>query len=583
MTSIMHEVMKALQSQQNDNPLIEQVSSDDVYSASLMPLDNLEINERPKELILTANNEVLIQSYKFETGSEGHYRIREALEKLRLQAETDKRSVTVNILVNTRGKVPELLLKPNEQVDLRAELPSDNEYFHVNIAYHQAEAFGSYHSKMIVVDGRSAIVRGGEPSRVNTSSRQNTSTKEPLVETGARFSGPIVTEIRRDFVRAWNKNCTPNQKMDDDVTHTFNSTNNSENRIKIGYISKKANGNPLMYRDKHGPFKIAYLKALSKAKNNVKIVTPNLNDPDIIQAIAAACNRGVKVHLLMSKTFNDPREAKLGGTNTDGVRRMADQINRTMLQNLDIRWSTNQSGEVTKLQEPGGVHGKYACFDDKFVITGSSPLDLQGTMYSKEADVFFENADKAREFNQQLFDSKYNSGKNYVVDAYENICALLLANIKDDNNELYTDIDELIAEEVDPKTILYLQKTSDEGLNARALVDSLDSKIKSSASESQYLAYKNSVEKELGLLKAKSNQFSFGYDKLSLYEKYSINLAVVLIYVAAALARVKELSSTSIYKVTMDLAMEYKSSYSLKKIEESTTFIDEDNQTLINP
>lgn len=363
MTSIMSEVLHALRSEE-DNPLIEQLSCGDVSRESIQPLDNVEINESPKGLISGANSEVLIQSYKFETGSEGHYIISEALEEVRKRALREKSPVTVNILINTRGKLPELLLKPNEQVNLRDELPADNDFFHVNIVYHQAEAFGSYHSKMILVDGREAILRGGEPSRVNTATRINTSKKEPLVETGARFSGPLVGSLREDFTRSWNKYCNDSQKMSLQNTQVADVSDS----LSVGFISKKANGNPFLYRDKKGPFKIAYLMALESAKDNVKIITPNLNDPDIIKAIADACNRGVKVQILMSKTFNDPREAKLGGTNTDSVRKIVRLIDRHNLPNLKVNWSTNRQGEVTKLQEQGGVHGKYACFDDKFVL-----------------------------------------------------------------------------------------------------------------------------------------------------------------------------------------------------------------------
>ena len=101
------------------------------------------------------------------------------------------------------------------------------------------------------------------------------------------------------------------------------------------------------------------------------------------------------------------------------------RVNPSRLSYLNIRWATNPQGAIVKHKEPYGVHGKYACIDNRLVLTGSSPLDMQATYHSKEADLIFESKDKAEEFNKVLFNDKFESGKDYHTDVYEEIMGRL--------------------------------------------------------------------------------------------------------------------------------------------------------------
>ncbi len=172
-----------------------------------------------------------------------------------------------------------------------------------------------------------------------------------------------------------------------------------------------------------GPLKIALIESIKYAQHSINILTANLNDSHIIEALVQACNRGVYVNIVMEKHRNDFTETKLGagGKNMTRMTQLVKEVDPSKLSYLNIRWATNPEGSIVKHKEPYGVHGKYACIDSRLVLTGSSPLDMQGTYHSKEADLIFESKDKAEEFNKVLFNYKFESGKDYHTDVYEEV------------------------------------------------------------------------------------------------------------------------------------------------------------------
>ncbi|MDF1757360.1 MAG: phosphatidylserine/phosphatidylglycerophosphate/cardiolipin synthase family protein [Legionellaceae bacterium] len=513
------EIFTALE--ETNSPLFEQVSYGEVATGSLTPMNTKDNNKVPGAVIASAKDEVLIQSYKYDIPSEGHDEISKALKSIKEKARVSKKPVTVNILLNKRGAIPERIFKPNASGDLRDNFPENDEFFKVNLSYHQAEAFGSYHSKLIIVDSETAIVRGGEASKYNRGD-------EGLLETGTLIKGAFANEVRNDFVRSWNKICDKENKMEPKETQSVKS---SEANIPIAFISKKANGNPLLYTNDKGPLKVALLKAINSSKKSIKIITPNLNDPDVIKALADACDRNVEVQILMSKKFNDDIESMLGGTNSKSVQTLVKLIDRTKSHNLKVHWSTRKNGEITeKKGESNEVHGKFACFDDRVVITGSTPLDVQGTYYSKEADIIFQDEQTAAQFNEKLFSHAYKSGKDFREHAYQSIQNIILSNIKDKHGERYADINTLVDRLVYSKAakkILSSGEYSDR-TKAKVLVSNLRMKLKSSLDTQQYKECMDLIQKNLSFCKVKPRN-KLNFHSSELLQEQKLQFAVFLL------------------------------------------------------
>ncbi len=413
MNNYIKEIYKHLDEQKN--PLYSHLAQ--VSLTKLEPTKDIHI--RSKELIELANKEVLIQMYKFVSNSDGGQLIKAALSTLQQKAKKNQSLIIVNVLINTRGTLAECFYRKNDNDgldQLKQELNCES--FQINITRHRADAFGSFHSKLIIIDGNQVMIKSGEPIYLNDYNKH-------LLETAVISDFSLADEVRKEFVKAWNQDCETNLKMVDIESKKIIEEKYFSNIPGI-FIGKRADGNPKVRLGPGGPFKIALIKAINIAKYSIKIITPNLNDPDIIDALAKACNRKVYVNIIMAKHHNDFFENKpgAGGKNKSKMAELVDKVSSKNYLYLQIRWATNSKLEIVD-QEPYGVHGKYACIDDRLVLTGSTPLDLQGTYHSKEADVIFEDKDKALECNQVFFYDKFDSGKDYFADIYEEIVSKL--------------------------------------------------------------------------------------------------------------------------------------------------------------
>lgn len=383
----------------------------------LEPLDTHAMHSQPGQLIKSAESEVLMQFYKFGINSDAGKIITNALKELQAKATKEQKPVVVNILINTRGKISEIFYKKNDDGGITALKELNCQYFQVNVTHHRAEALGSFHSKFVIVDGRQVTIRGGDPG--------DNDFKDHRIETGLLSDGPLAREVRKEFVNSWNRYCEPSLKMQHLDHKEVKQKEIRQPQISGIFIAKAANGHPRIRvtMSEGGPLKIALIESIKYARYSINILTANLNDPQIIAALVQACNRGVYVNIVMEKHRNDITESKLGagGKNMTHMTELVKKVNPSRLSYLNIRWATNPQGTIVKHKEPFGVHGKYACIDNRLVLTGSTPLDMQGLYHSKEADFIFDSKDKAEEFNRVLFNDKFESSKDYHTDVYEEV------------------------------------------------------------------------------------------------------------------------------------------------------------------
>lgn len=408
------------QSLQNteDKSLFGCISPIHFLSQAPSPLNTVEMHVLSGKLIRQAQREVLLSFYKYSAESDGGMEIYNALEDLKIRAEHEKTKINICILINSRGKAAELFYKRNSSVEALEKLASKkSEYFNIKLTLHHTTAFGALNTKMIIVDADKAIIRGGDPEDSNNLSRNQ-------IETATLLHGPIVTTMRHDYNSVWFAYCNEHlEKIYNHIDLQYDAQHTpsvQSPQIPCLYISKQENENPWSYYYYYaqGPYKIALLQAISEAKQSINIMTSNLNDRDICDALANACTRNVAVNIITGKYHNQSNESWLGGTNFESMAYLTSKTPLQYHRHLSIRWATNKSGDLVYHGDACAIHAKYVCIDDELVFTGSSPLDKQAMYYSREADIIFLHKATASSYNGKFFNEKFIQGKDYFREAY---------------------------------------------------------------------------------------------------------------------------------------------------------------------
>ncbi len=376
--------------------------------SELIPLTTDEMHSETKKIVQEAEKEVVMQFYKFHPDSDAAKLLIEGFQNLKLKAEKNKKSISIKIIVNSRGCISEKFYKGNEDTQLdKIAKDLNSEYFHLEFCLHRAEAFGSFHSKFIVVDSKKAMIRSTDIGR-------NDNYEYHRHESAMIVDKPLAVLLRKDFIKSWDY-LTKNK-----ITVSEKSLISPKQGAYIPciFVSKTPSGNP--FKKEWGPIKISLISLIDKAISSIKIITANINDHDICFHLARACSRGVVVQIVMGKHHNDKSENKYGGTNLQGMQSLVKMIDDNSMERLQIRWATDSKLELVRTEEKFAIHTKYACIDDKIVVTGSSPLDRQSLYNSREADIIFENPEKAYEFNSKFFTEKFTYGKDYFEDFIDN-------------------------------------------------------------------------------------------------------------------------------------------------------------------
>ena len=192
---------------------------------------------------------------------------------------------------------------------------------------------------------------------------------------------------------------------------SFNTTN-------CLYLAKKASGNPFK-RSSISPYALAVKTAIENSTRRIDIMTPNLNENGVIQALADALARGVQINLLLGKHHNEKDENRffLGGDNQKAVQHLFKAIHKRgdrHLDKLNIHWAALHH-QILKNQDPQTLHAKMVCVDD-VLLAGSSVLDKQSAYHSREGDICVQSQAIADDYRRQIFEPIFDEGVAYCDD-----------------------------------------------------------------------------------------------------------------------------------------------------------------------
>lgn len=247
---------------------------------------------------------------------------------------------------------------------------------------------GTMHAKFMLVDRRTAIL-----SSNNVQDRPN-------VELAISMMGDVCKGFFDIFRRLWKDDVDLN---DVDSPKSVNlssscpsSPSSPSSTFPMIFTNRKSHGG--VTSDIRSPQNCAWWTMMSCANSDIFITTPTFNASHAIEAVYLACKRGIKVTLVLTKNFNDKKEALpfQGGTNNYAVNRLRDRLRRVKCEgNLHVRWYVGRNERRPKK----GVHShvKFISIDHNILMFGNGNMDTQSWYHSMEVNIIVPSSYLCRE------------------------------------------------------------------------------------------------------------------------------------------------------------------------------------------
>ncbi|MCA8922592.1 MAG: phosphatidylserine/phosphatidylglycerophosphate/cardiolipin synthase family protein [Planctomycetes bacterium] len=345
---------------------------------------------RMAELIAGAEREVLFLTYTWEAECGPSLRIAAALRELAARRKASGGPPVRAWFVVNGG----LFAKRTAIQSMRRDLAGLDlaPWVDVRLVRHEHLAFGALHTKSLVVDGRVALVSGANPEAKHDGER-------PWHDLGFVVHGQAAYAAREDFAQVWRK--TTGEELPEVPLPAAHPAD-----VPVFAISRRGQGNPLRrsIRDPQGQ---AYLAAIEHAQRSIRILTPNLNYRPLMEALARAAARGVHVQLVLSRGFNSDAENRplQGGCNDTTVGWLQERAQALGIGPglLDPRWYSQDGAAPLEGNGPGASHAKYLSVDDAVVLVGSTNLDTQSLVHSRELDFLVDDVATTRAWDARVF------------------------------------------------------------------------------------------------------------------------------------------------------------------------------------
>lgn len=394
-----------------------------------MLLRGPEIFPRMRQLIGQAQHEVDLQFYVWENDSEPARDIFGGLQDLEATARAEGRDtpVTVRIIIDAfnegspfafPGKYRITNLMPAIASGIEA-LQLDPKFVRWQLAAYTHNGLGNLHSKVLVVDGHTAVIGGANVEAVHGG-------QDPWNDSAYQVEGDVAISLLAEFDNAWRishewtcgsrggsqSSCTRDPAP---VQHPIVKHAVPESACEpIMVVTRKGDANPFANRIDNTQDQ-AFLAAFGNAKHHIRMMTPNLNDDHAKAAIVAAVRRGVTVELILSHGFNDAGEnlPGQGGTNVETVAKLLGETLADMPDRCDrlrVRWYAADNGDLITGNGPRASHAKYTSIDDEIVIVGGANMDTQAWNHSRETNLVIGSSDVTRAWDAKMFAPAFQRG-----------------------------------------------------------------------------------------------------------------------------------------------------------------------------
>lgn len=379
-------------------------------------IEIVEGSEQAYDLIVReikkAKKQILIQAFVWVPSTQVVKDIRNALCEI-------KHEVDVFLLVDQLERIARLFFlgemppqkAKHDLVSLGLEGLPDNIKLHIGTYSHNSQA--SNHNKAIWIDG-SLIITGAnlQPENYGPNGFHDSAMLVPKGAAEAAFY---------DFKSMWDNRTNKFEDVDCTPTYSTEAAVQSNNFCPMLYVTNTIRQWPAvlpLYRASlpKDPLNNAYISAINNAQHIIRIAVPNLNSPEIMQALIQFINeRNGRVELLMGKEFNEFREKVYGGTNQNSVDSLFSMIDSDKEDRLDIRWFVRSNREK-KAAISDVIHMKFMAVDNQVVIYGSANLDFISLHNCHETNMIIDSASFARRATSRLFSSIFERGAQATPD-----------------------------------------------------------------------------------------------------------------------------------------------------------------------
>lgn len=390
-------------------------------------LDSSAIFPAMAELIAAARSHVLLQTYIWEDDTDPTREILGGIARLaerrRAEAAPGDPPVLVRILLDASelGFSSQPLGTGMSELARRLEgLALDPSLVTWEIAGWRHVAMGNLHAKSLVVDGLFAIVTGANPE-------SDQGYGVGLHDAGFRFEGDVVhalqAELENAWTGAWQWDCGSRSDDPDQCTIVPRRSGRlSLPAPDLGLapppcepmlvVGRPANPDPFS-SDLDVSAAHAFLTAIGRARQRIRILTPRLDLPVVLEALADAAARGVVVEAVVPQGFDDEGEILpfQGGRSVDAIAALYEEaIDRGVehpCRTLQIRWFSRDGLEPVIGTTPRASHVKYFSVDGEVAIVGSTNHNRQGWSHSREIDVVVGVPEVVAAWDAQLFEPDF--------------------------------------------------------------------------------------------------------------------------------------------------------------------------------
>jgi phosphatidylserine/phosphatidylglycerophosphate/cardiolipin synthase-like enzyme len=252
------------------------------------------------------------------------------------------------------------------------------------------------HTKMFLIDGHVGVTGGANV--------QNHPWRDMLVG----VEGPVVASMLADFQDAWTRSRAwfdvdgkPLDRAPALPAVALDPSTEGRPLVPMAVLTKRG-GEIDGQRSRDNAANQGLLAAYNAARREIKVESPNCNDPDVWNALAAAAARGVKVQVLLSKNFNQLR-SQFDRANNDRFLRFVAKLPASAQANIELRWYS-PDGRTT-----AGNHTKYTSIDGQWAYVGSQNMDNQSWAWSREMGLGIDDATQTAALDADVFDGDWRT------------------------------------------------------------------------------------------------------------------------------------------------------------------------------
>lgn len=374
------------------------------------------------DMISEAQQEVIIQMFEFELGSNGATLMGQGIADA-LSALPPGDTLSVRVITRSSFSAADLLSQAGwssidmTRVDFR-------------LVIHSAFINGAMHDKVVIVDGKSTVVGGANPQFKQDG-------PGAWYDLAVRVDGPIVLAALENFEFAWEQEnfaercglsapaCFSESIDSAEQPWSAFSAQPSGDLVSVALSRVNDHGVPGL-ADTNNPQDRAWMAALDNAVagSTISVMSPNINDNNFVNRVIDATDRGVTVQILSALGFNEflsglPTQ---GGSNCSIAEKIINDADPT---HIDIRWHSLDG--VTPISGNGdnASHAKFMGIDDAsgtgiFSIIGSGNQDTQSWDSSDEFNLLLDGPAITDRLMAEAFNPVWATG----VAATTNDCSL---------------------------------------------------------------------------------------------------------------------------------------------------------------